>query len=205
MVRVTKNPEERKKEIMDVAEELFLTKGYKATLVSEIVKNVGVAQGTFYYHFESKDAILFAILKEKLSYFTSGLERIVQNQEMDAIQKLKLVFKGFLSTNEDTKQGTDDLSAHLTSQYHQMLDESRLKMFQPIIQSIVEQGIEEKTFIVNYPEEITEILFIGINGFMHNHYMHFKDETYLAKKTKALEELLEKALGIQMGGLNFSD
>ncbi len=49
MVRISKDPEERKNEIVDAAEELFVTKGYEKTSISDIVKKVGVAQGLFYY------------------------------------------------------------------------------------------------------------------------------------------------------------
>jgi len=48
MTRVSKNPEERKNEILTVAMELFNSKGSEDTSVSEIVRKVGVSQGTFY-------------------------------------------------------------------------------------------------------------------------------------------------------------
>ena len=49
IIRITKNPEERRKELIDIAERLFIKKGYEQTAVSDIVKKAKVAQGTFYY------------------------------------------------------------------------------------------------------------------------------------------------------------
>ena len=74
MTRVTKDPEERKKEIMMAAFQLFATKGFQETAVSDIVKKVGVAQGLFYYYFKSKEEVLEAVmenageLKQKVDY-----------------------------------------------------------------------------------------------------------------------------------------
>ncbi|UCF09236.1 MAG: helix-turn-helix transcriptional regulator, partial [Thermoplasmata archaeon] len=61
-MRVVKEPEERREELMDVAEKLIIKKGFEKTTVSDIVKKAKVAQGTFYYYFESKDDVLNAII-----------------------------------------------------------------------------------------------------------------------------------------------
>lgn len=50
MARTTKEPEERRRELIACAQTLFYTKGYEGTSVSDIVNAVGVAQGTFYYY-----------------------------------------------------------------------------------------------------------------------------------------------------------
>lgn len=57
-LRITKEPEVRKKEIMNAAKELFIEKGYEKTSVSDIVKKVDVAKGLFYYYFPKKETLL---------------------------------------------------------------------------------------------------------------------------------------------------
>ena len=64
MTRNVKAPDERRSELIATAQQLFYTKGYERTSVSDIVKAVGVAQGTFYYYFGSKQAILEALVAE---------------------------------------------------------------------------------------------------------------------------------------------
>ena len=73
--RVTKDPEERKQELIDAAERLFMERGYEATAVSDIVQEVGVAQGTFYYYFPSKEEILEAIIEKDMSLFFINLTK----------------------------------------------------------------------------------------------------------------------------------
>lgn len=61
MTRITKAPDERRMELFNAAQALFFTKGYEKTSVKDIVKQVGVAKGLFYYYFESKQALLEAL------------------------------------------------------------------------------------------------------------------------------------------------
>ena len=61
-MRTVKEAEERKNEILDVAERLFGTKGFDNTSTSDILNEVGIARGTLYYHFKSKEDILDAMI-----------------------------------------------------------------------------------------------------------------------------------------------
>ena len=58
MPRIVKSPDERRSELITAAQQPFYTKCHERTTVSDIVKAVGIAQGTFYYYFGSKQAIL---------------------------------------------------------------------------------------------------------------------------------------------------
>lgn len=56
-MRITKEPEERKQEILDTAMRLFYEKGYEKTSMTDIAKAIGVAQGLCYRYFPSKEAL----------------------------------------------------------------------------------------------------------------------------------------------------
>ena len=57
----TKPPEVRREELMNAAQRIFLRQGIAGTSVDEIVAAAGVAKGTFYLHFDSKEALLQAL------------------------------------------------------------------------------------------------------------------------------------------------
>ena len=57
----TKPAAERRKDLLDAGLALFTERGIARTTISEIAQRAGVAQGTFYLHFPSKDALLFAL------------------------------------------------------------------------------------------------------------------------------------------------
>ena len=62
-MRVVKEAAERRNEILDTAEKLFITKGYDKTSTNDILDRVGIARGTLYYHFKSKEEILNAMIE----------------------------------------------------------------------------------------------------------------------------------------------
>lgn len=63
-MRITKEPEERKQEILDTAMRLFYEKGYEKTSITDIAKAIGVAQGLCYRYFPSKEALFDSAIDE---------------------------------------------------------------------------------------------------------------------------------------------
>ena len=57
MTRVTKAPEERRQEIIDTAMKVFYEKGYEKTSISDIAREMHVAQGLCYRYFSSKEEL----------------------------------------------------------------------------------------------------------------------------------------------------
>lgn len=55
MARVTKAPDVRREELLDVALKLCMSVGFDAMSVEQITATAGVAKGTFYHYFRSKD------------------------------------------------------------------------------------------------------------------------------------------------------
>lgn len=58
---VKKQPEQWKKEILDAAKELFLSKGYEETAITDIMELAGGAKGMFYRFFQSKEEVMHAL------------------------------------------------------------------------------------------------------------------------------------------------
>ena len=57
----------RKDEILSVAYNLFITKGYDNTSVDEIIEKVNIAKGTFYYYFTSKEEMLDEVINKMIN------------------------------------------------------------------------------------------------------------------------------------------
>lgn len=71
-MRVTKEPEVRKQEILDTALKLFGENGYEKTSITDIAKAIGVAQGLCYRYFPSKERCLTARLNNmRMSWWSS--------------------------------------------------------------------------------------------------------------------------------------
>ena len=61
--RVLKAPAVRRAELIDCAQCLFLTRGYEATTINDVINATGVSKGAFYHHFRAKEDLLEAIAR----------------------------------------------------------------------------------------------------------------------------------------------
>lgn len=75
--RISKDPEVRKREIVAVAQALFIERGFTETRISDIAKRLGVSQGVFYYYFVSKEDVIDAIVASYMDELLAELDRAV--------------------------------------------------------------------------------------------------------------------------------
>ncbi len=66
-MRVVKEAEERRNEILDVAQRLFTAKGFDNTSTNDILNEIGIARGTLYYHFILKCSTSFYNMRKQKS------------------------------------------------------------------------------------------------------------------------------------------
>src|SRR5579872_944829 len=66
---------EKRERILDAAVRVFARKGFHATRVSEVARAAGVADGTIYLYFESKDALLVSLFENRVERLLGFLER----------------------------------------------------------------------------------------------------------------------------------
>ena len=95
MMRPMQDPQKRINEILDAAEQLFFEKGYDRTTVKDIAKVMGVAQGTMYYYFKSKEEVLKGVIDRKADLVLSEMHRIAL-QPVDGWAKLSEMLSSLL-------------------------------------------------------------------------------------------------------------
>ena len=151
MPRTVKDPDERRNEIIDIAEELFLEKGYEQTAVSDIVKKVGVAQGTFYYYFKSKDDVLNSVIDRHIEAIRAGLEAIAAIDDLSAMEKI-VKFSTFLSKfNKDRKNLFDYIHEDQNAHLHLKFENAIPPVLIPLFGQIIGEGVFEGIFNTKYP------------------------------------------------------
>lgn len=79
-----------KRKIFETAMELFAQKGYEATSVEEITSIVGIAKGTLYYHFTSKEEIFYFLIEEGMKLLKNSIE-IKTSKYENSIDKIKAI------------------------------------------------------------------------------------------------------------------
>ncbi|MBU7009051.1 MAG: TetR/AcrR family transcriptional regulator [Theionarchaea archaeon] len=199
MKRVTKDPDVRREELIDVAEELFLKNGYEETPVSDIVKNAQVAQGTFYYYFKSKDEILDALTDRYLNEFTGCVEKEVERDDNNAVEKMINAFK----CGSRFSLGRTKLMIYLheeeNSLLHLKMERKSHVLIVPLFTKMIEQGVIEGLFHVKYPYEAA-LLLVGCWDSLFDVEHFFAKSVEEKKKTiEAAFCIMERVLGAKQG------
>ena len=71
-MRIVKEATERKNEILDAAAVLFMKKGFDNTSTNDILDAVGIARGTLYHHFKSKEEVMDALIDRQMEKILSA-------------------------------------------------------------------------------------------------------------------------------------
>lgn len=154
-----RNPEQTRRKILDVAEQLFLEKGYDDTSIQDIIDGLGgMTKGVIYHHFKSKFDILETLMAEAgdTTTFTewrgaNGFERL-QNSLEQAFNSYKKQSIGY--------------SAAVALRSPRILGEQYLQVFAeyaPEITKIVEEGIEDGSIQTEFPREVAELMLVTMN------------------------------------------
>ena len=79
-----------KRKIFEASMKLFADKGYESTSIEEITATVGVAKGTLYYHFSSKEEIFNFLIEEGMKLLKNSID--IKTEKLDNyIDKLKAI------------------------------------------------------------------------------------------------------------------
>ncbi len=161
-LRVTKDSEVRKNELIAAAEKLFSANGIANTAVSAIVKEVNVAQGLFYYYFKSKDDVIDAIVEKYEKQFAQTLNKdlMMNSYEEDLDKFIANVTKAFndLWTNFDE----DKLETIINKSLKQTKQEAS-----KIFQAILEEGVAEEKIELQDPKIYADIIISGISDLIY--------------------------------------
>ena len=202
MARFAKTAAERRLEIIKTAEKLFKENGYNKTSVEAIIKEMGVAKGTFYYYFKSKEEVLEAIADYTLEQVIRGAELVANDTSMDALTKMRLLLSNSQIGNEDTKEIAEYLHLPANRELHEMINIKTILGLSPILAKIVEQGNKEGVFDAKHPLETIQLLLTGGQFLLDGGLFGFSRQEIFERRV-VLQELIEKALNAKRGIFNF--
>jgi AcrR family transcriptional regulator len=207
MGRIVKDPEERKRELIDAAERLFITEGYAQTAISDIVNEVKVSQGTFYYYFDSKEDVLVAVLEKEIAIMESDFCQIANRNDLDEAVKLNSMFNRFISIATSGKKLMGYVHEGMNATLHKKLMKVRpFARIAPVMAEVISKGIDKGRFNVEHPLETSYLLLMLISSALRMFYLHetlsnSKDAEQGSKNFPenmhiALEDLLGRVLGV---------
>lgn len=140
----------RRAALVDAAATVFAEKGVANTAVSDIVKAAGVAQGTFYLYFPSKEDAVLAVVERIGNEMLGAIETAVHASGTTAPEKLLGLRDVLMRFDEDRAavQLADFIHRPGNRALHDRLAEQIVPGLIPLVQSIVAQGVSEGVFDV---------------------------------------------------------
>ena len=194
MSRVVKAPRIRRKELIDAAMELFSEKGFYNTAVSDIVKRVGVAQGTFYYHFPSKNSIADALVDRYVNPLIKRISSIAGDSSIDVAARLNAILDMLFESMESHRPLLKLLVLPINDFLHSRFQDRFQDRAFPIFESLLNEGIQSGQFETDHPEETVQITLAAIAHLTRSHVVKTSRD-HISHLRSALRIMLFRSLG----------
>lgn len=201
-MRIVKDAAERKNEILDAAEELFAARGYEETSTGDILDRVGIARGTLYYHFRSKEEILDALIGRISQTLIARAGKAAENKSVPVVER---IVRTIASLNLETGESSighevlEQVHKPQNALMHQKMQQSLLDGVVPVVSSLVEEGNTEGIFHADYPRETTEMLVLYSSIAFDSRFGLTPEQ--MTCRIQAFIHNTEKLLGVESGSM----
>ncbi len=199
-MRIVKEAEARKSEILDAAGALFMQKGYDATTISDIINKLGVARGLVYYHFKSKEDILDALLERTFVEYVSAANKISKDKSIPVLERLFKTLAAMHAQNggEVIKAMNEQLHKPQNALMHDKTRKLMMVRIPPILDDILRDGIAEGLFDTPYTYESVEMIVAHVVTVLDDDAVYLPQSQY---RSAAFIFNLERLLGAKPGSL----
>lgn len=163
----------KRREILDTAHRLVFTKGFEQMSIRDIQDQLGISSGAFHHYFGSREALLAAYIERVKEEAGKPILPLVRDPHRSAVQKLQGFFDALDSLRADQRA---QIALFLKIWYtdgnalvRQKVDEALFEQRVPWIAEIIEQGIREGVFHVDYPKNSAEAILALMHGMSNTH------------------------------------
>lgn len=189
---VKRQPEQWKKEILDAAKELFLTKGYEETAVADIMERAGGAKGMFYRFFQSKEEVMHA-LGDQMFLENNPFEAVRGRSDLNGLQKIREMLAADRADSEREKINAQAVGILKDPRILAAAVEANRRVLTPLWFELIEEGRKDGSIKTAYAKELSELLPL-INFWMMPSVFP-TDEEGIIRKCRFVSEVLS-AMGL---------
>jgi AcrR family transcriptional regulator len=206
----------RRNEILDATQRMLYTKGYDQIAIQDILDELKISKGAFYYYFASKSAMLEALTERMIDQAEPLLSPIIQDPHLPALEKLQRYFDTAARWKTDQK---DYLLALLRGWYadenaivRQKVYATGVRRLTPMLAVIIHQGIQEGVLKPTYPDQVGDAAWSLLYGMSE----HLAEQIFSSEQAPdafqrmlatvaAYTDALEKVLGAPPGSFHLVD
>ena len=189
-----KKGERRKQELLQIAYRMFLQKGYEETSVDEIIAQAGIAKGTYYYYFETKEQMLEEVIGMMIGQEIQAAEQILQT-DLPVPQKIL----GIITSLRPAPAESPIEEALMKPEniiMHGKIQKKLIESVTPLLSEVVEEGIAKGIFACDHiPERVRMLLVISSETFDEGQFSEGDIAVFI--------DMAEKLLGAETGTMQF--
>jgi len=189
-----KKGERRKLELLRIAYNMFISRGYENTSVDDIIREAGIAKGTYYYYFESKEQTLEEVIGMMINQEIEEAKRIVFT-EIPVPQKMVGIITSLRPSGEELPI-EDALLRPENIIMHSKIKRQLAEKVNPLLCEVVEEGIREGIFNCDNISQRVRILLV-VSGEI------FDEDNYTNRDIEVFIDMSEKLLGAKAGTMGF--
>ena len=201
-MRIVKEAEERRNEILDAADELFGQKGFDGTSTNDILEKVGIARGTLYYHFKSKEDIMDALIERYNVRLLSTAQKIAADRSIPMNERILRVVMSLNISGGSGREIIEHIHKPQNALMHHKIQKVILNGVTPILTGIIREGIEQGLFHTPFPYECMEMIMAYTNTVFDDDMVELTDEER-ASRIQAFIFNVERLLGAERGSLMY--
>jgi len=206
----------RRDAFLDVAQRLVETKGYEAMSIQDVLDALEVSKGAFYHYFDSKQALLEAVVERFADGAIARMAPILGDPNLSALEKLERVFAGIAVWKAERKDLVlaiiEVWSSDSNAIVREKLRRMTVRLMTPRFSAVIKQGIDEGVFNVASPDETATVLLSVMLGFQEQ-----ATHLFIARQANTIPfEVVERTvagytaayeriLGIPKGSLTLTD
>lgn len=193
-----KYPEETINQILTVALNLFIQKGYEQTSIQDIINELGgLTKGAIYHHFKSKEEILEAVVDHMFKGVDEMLSGVRDDKGLNGLEKLRKISRVSLDNPAQDELATVAPNLLRNPKILAAQIENIIEKAVPVyIQPIIEQGMRDGSIRTDYPRELSEVLLILTNIWLSPTVFQVSPEM-MVRKLRFFDEIL-KGLGLEL-------
>jgi AcrR family transcriptional regulator len=163
----------KRNEILNAVLQLIYTKGYERMTIQDILSMTGISSGAFYHYFDTKPAVLEALVEKMQEEAKATLLPAIHAPHLDAIEKLQAFFNTIDTMRLSQKTRILELIRVWYNDdnaiVRQKVDAAILAWRAPLITELVHQGIQEERFNTAYPDYAGIMIVSLLQGMANYH------------------------------------
>ena len=206
----------RREAFLDAAQRLMQTKGFEQMSIQGVLDAVEASRGAFYHYFDSKQALLEAVIDRMVDAALGSVAHVVDDPDLDATRKLAGVFNGIGHWKTERRTLVLSLLTVWMSDENAVMREkfrrTMVRRLVPTLAAIIEQGVREGTFHTESPVATAQVLVMILQGFQDvatelflQHQAGLMDLAGAERTFAQFTSAFDRILGAPAGSVSLAD